>query len=554
MPSPAAAACPESISLTQRIRAWVAPTIAVGAFLCSALTYDAPGITIDEPTYADAAFLMRRWFGDLAAARSRADLAGVLSRDAIRRRWICHGVHGLNFHPPGLQYLHNAMRLATLGQIQEPWPGRLGGAVLLGLCAWALVRLVGKRHGLAAGAAAGVAFVAMPRVFGHSHLAATDFPLLAGWLLTTFAWMRAAASRRWSAALVPILGLTLLIKFTALAVFVPLWAWVLVYRRDRWRRFLVLSVLAGLFTIALDVPLWHNLPGELAEYVRQSLGRRHLAAVSCYYQGRSYHFSLPWHNGFVLTAITVPAATLALALVGVVTVAARRFRDRFGTLCVMNCALFLAVRALPTPGHDGVRLFLPMFAFVAGLAGIGLAQLGRWVGRLVRGCTARLVGRWAVVLALAGYGLVQVGSVHPFQLSYYNELVGGLSGAVARGYQATYWYDALTRDWYGQLGAVLPEGARVMLVPQFASLPRFAQDIGWLRDDISAVDEPPADFVLVLFRQDNMNETASRLHRGEIGERLLVQAHDGVPLLTLYRYHLERLPAEPSGASSRARH
>ena len=37
----------------------------------------------------------------------------------------------------------------------------------------------------------------------------------------------------------------------------------------------------------------------------------------------------------------------------------------------------MVLRALPNaPGHDGVRLFLPAFAFLACLAGIGLATSG----------------------------------------------------------------------------------------------------------------------------------------------------------------------------------
>ena len=32
--------------------------------------------------------------------------------------------------------------------------------------------------------------------------------------------------------------------------------------------------------------------------------------------------------------------------------------------------------------------------------------------------------------------------VHPYELSYYNELIGGPRGAWARGFELTYWYDA----------------------------------------------------------------------------------------------------------------
>ena len=48
----------------------------------------------------------------------------------------------------------------------------------------------------------------------------------------------------------------------------------------------------------------------------------------------------------------------------------------------MNFAALPILRMLPTPAHDGVRLLLPAFAFLAILAGWGIASAGEAAARL----------------------------------------------------------------------------------------------------------------------------------------------------------------------------
>ena len=82
------------------------------------------------------------------------------------------------------------------------------------------------------------------------------------------------------------------------------------------------------------------------------------------------------------------------------------------------------------PVYDGERLFLHVFPAWAMLIGLGFGWL--WDhgitghrGRIVIG--ALMIGQ--------GFGVV---AMHPFGLSYYNMLVGGLPGARALGLEVTY--------------------------------------------------------------------------------------------------------------------
>ena len=51
--------------------------------------------------------------------------------------------------------------------------------------------------------------------------------------------------------------------------------------------------------------------------------------------------------------------------------------------------------------------------------------------------------------------------IHPYELSYYNELIGGPRGAWTRGFELSYWYDAFNPAVIRELNAQLPPGAEV---------------------------------------------------------------------------------------------
>ena len=154
--------------------------------------------------------------------------------------------------------------------------------------------------------------------------------------------------------------------------------------------------------------------------------------------------SLPWYNTLVWTLFVVPAGFLGLALVGVGRALSRARSEPFGVLAVGHWGFLLILRALPhTPGHDGVRQFLPAFGVLALVAGLGAA----WVcDRLTR------TGRPLILAALVE-GALSVALLMPVPLSYYSPLVGGLPGATRLGMEPTYYWDALTDDALDWLNA-----------------------------------------------------------------------------------------------------
>ena len=147
--------------------------------------------------------------------------------------------------------------------------------------------------------------------------------------------------------------------------------------------------------------------------------------------------------------MVTPLGFLAFGMLGLGS-AVRRWRSEpIGPLIAGHWAFLMILRALPhTPGHDGVRLFLPAFGLLALLGGLG----ARWLlDRSARWGTA------AIVAALAE-GIASVAVMMPMPLSYFSPIVGGLPGAAAMGMEPTYYWDALTPDARRWLAEHTPPG------------------------------------------------------------------------------------------------
>ncbi len=255
---------------------------------------------------------------------------------------------------------------------------------------------------------------------------------------------------------------------------------------ETWTAILAFAPLVGW----LGNPAWwrETLPRLTHYYMLNTDREGALPRIQIMYFGQLYEYSLPWHNAFVLLAITVPVAILAAAVVGLMWGLLRIRRDRLPFYFLVHLLTLPVIRMFPTPAHDGVRLFLPTFFFLAAFAGWGTIWLADSVARVLR-----LAGRpgW-VRLALAGavlgssaFALVRV---HPYELSYYNELVGGPRGAWEKGFELSYWYDAFNGPVLDELNRRLPPNAQVDFLNDLTrtSVPVFPdqQSLGLLRGDL----------------------------------------------------------------------
>ena len=206
---------------------------------------------------------------------------------------------------------------------------------------------------------------------------------------------------------------------------------------------------------------WRETLPRLAHYYGLSVARRGvLPEIQILYFGRIYHYCLPWHNAWLLIAITVPATILCASGIGLIRGIFMSKRDRLPLYFFLHMITLPVLRHVRDPAHDGVRLFLPTFFFLAGFAAWGTIGYADAVAKLVRPRA-----NWVRVL-LAAIVLVpaaiQLTLIHPYELSYYNEFIKGPAHAWKKhGCELTYWYDAFTPRVIEEINSKLPKGASI---------------------------------------------------------------------------------------------
>lgn len=262
---------------------------------------------------------------------------------------------------------------------------------------------------------------------------------------------------------------------------------------------------------------WRDTLPRLAHYYTLSSNRRGaLPDIQIIYFGQIYEYSLPWHNGWVLLGITVPVTILLAGAVGLFWGVGRIRSDRIPLYFLVHFLTLPVLRMLPTPAHDGVRLFLPAFFFLAAFSGWGTMAAARVLGKLVRVPTA-VSAAIAISLVLIP-AAVDLAHIHPFELSYYNALIGGPRGAWHRGFELTYWFDSFNDQTLEEINHRLPTDAMLQMPNVLTNPPTFQelQTLGALRGDIrlgeSPWEKPSERFPFIAMQtQDSKASAFSRL-------------------------------------------
>jgi 4-amino-4-deoxy-L-arabinose transferase-like glycosyltransferase len=427
------------------------------AGLAVLLTLGGPGLTIDEPL-------------DVRPGRTYVEILRKEGWHFFDRKVVDQVFRDNAEHPPlGRWLLGIASELGEPIEVLWKGPDPTGHYVLAGRLAPAiafaalvsLVTLVAcRRWGPPAGAAAGFALLAMPRVFAHAHLAALDTFLSLFWTLALVAGDRALRAKRPVAAMAAagaVWALALLIKIHAWFLWPILAAWSCVLLPPR-RAFAAMSVWAtvGISLYALGWPwLWYDSWHRLAAYWGTGVAR---SSIMVQYFGQVVaDRDVPWHYPWFYFAVTVPVGLLTLGAVGIARGWQNRRADLFPLLLIATIVVFLGLFSTRVPVYDGERLFLHVFPAWALLVGYGFGWL--WDRRLTNRIGRGVLGGF---LILQLYGTL---ALHPFGLSYYNALIGGLWGAERAGLELTYWNDPVDQVLLDRLAREAHAGAVAALAP-----------------------------------------------------------------------------------------
>ncbi len=396
--------------------------------------------------------------------------------------------------------------LGLIGDVLVPtWQvlprARLGPILLFSCTAGFLFSFVAPRWGIGPAVVTVAAWTLQPNLFGHGHYATYDAVLTSLWVLAILAFTRAvegsesgrqeAVAKLATVAFGVVAGCALATKLTGWFLPLPFIVWAGWARNRRALQVLMIGLPLACFVLFLLMPPWWTEPVTgVLRFLRSNLTRGRTNPIPVQFLGVVYQTpnqSLPWYNTLVWTVLVTPVGFLLLLVAGMIRAIRHRNVEPVGLLILGNWAFLVALRALPhTPGHDGVRLFLPAFGVMALLVGMGARQVvdrfGRW---------ARIAVATAVVEAVGSVLLLL-----PVPLSYYSPLVGGLPGATWLGMEPTYYWDALgpeARQW-------LRENTLPAQTVRFATFPLswlYLRQTGELPRRLDSIDPgTPAWYVL----------------------------------------------------------
>ncbi len=512
------------------------------AGLAVLLTLGDPGLSIDEP---------------LDVRPGRTYVATLQARGwRFFERVIVEQVFGDNAeHPPLGRWL-----LGLASSLGEPFQIMLFGADPTGLYvlsgriapALAFAILVGvvaaessRRWCRAAGIGAGWALLVMPRVFAHAHLAALDTFLSLFWTTALLAGVRATAppaSTRtiikagafWSLALLTKIHAWLLLPIVAIWAFTRL-SWQCAFKT------IAAWTLTGVGLFLAGWPwLWYDTPARWKSYWGTSVQR---ATIMVEYFGRIMpDRDVPWHYPWVYFAVTVPVGLQLLGIYGLVEGWRQRRVDRFPWLLAATIMVFLGLFSTRIPVYDGERLFLHVFPAWAMLIGLGFGRLWQRWGT-IRSGRYLLTG----LLVMQCHGAL---ALHPFGLSYYNMLTGGLPGAQRLGLELTYWSDAVDRVLLDRLAAEIRPGARAALAPTlYPGQGTLTTTAALVRRDVVLQDDEAAkgsEWVVVSRRRAYWKpDLTARLESG-MGQRVFTRNRQGVWLSAIWYFPRAGPPRDPA--------
>jgi 4-amino-4-deoxy-L-arabinose transferase-like glycosyltransferase len=285
----------------------------------------------------------------------------------------------------------------------------------------------------------------LPHVLFLTPLVTQDYAIASLWFVAVIFAMKGMTGFRWLTLSGICIGCTLLTKLHGFLLFIPVigyWAFfyrkILVNTRSVLKKIPAIKKICYVIGIAFVVYfvawpwLWTSPLSHLGDYFRVQFEHK---SIPVYVFGQIFTRA-PWWYAPVMFLSTTPALTLILFAVGAIY--SFRKGKSWDRVMLINALYPLAFFSLPwVYSYDGIRIFLASFPFVCLVAGRGIIVL-------IRSLPSRLrfLGTGFVILAWIVTVYVSVIRIHPYESSYYNEFVGGISGAHKMGFETEFWGNA----------------------------------------------------------------------------------------------------------------
>jgi 4-amino-4-deoxy-L-arabinose transferase-like glycosyltransferase len=460
---------------------------------------------------------------------------------ALSHRYLWHGLHlfreqGTAYRFPGM--LVSASALATTFLWGRQAIGRLGGLV------------------------AALALACMPQVFYHSHLACFDMPVTALLLLTSYAYFRSLhAGVGWALATGVLYGILLDTKHNSWLLPGAFGLHFLITDGRRALRglragriaipsaFYAMATVSPLLFYASWPWLWHDTARRLADYAAFHLGHEY---YNMEFLGHTYwQAPMPRLYAWLMTLATVPGITLLLFGLGLADSAwhAREARrspaaresgdlrssnDLLWLLCLLLCyAPWLSSK---TPIFGGTKHWLTAYPFLCLFAGRGFQLSARKLAELLP------TGAWRERALPASFAAVVVAGPllmtahsHPWGLSFYAPLVGGVPGAASLGLNRGFW-GYTTGSLVDALNQRAARNASVFVHDTALQSWDMLHEDGRVRQDLRGTLSIPSSSLALYHQEQHMQRVEFQIW-SEYGTNAPVEiaTYDGVPIVWLYQ-------------------
>src|SRR5581483_5470215 len=290
--------------------------------------------------------------------------------------------------------------------------------------------------------------------------------------------------------------------------------------------------------------LWFDTVNRFREYVAFHV---HHTYYNMEYFGHNYNKPpFPISFPYVMTLLTMPVTTLALAVGGAVTLGRAAFKKPTsieaatspGLLAGLNALFPMAIITVTrAPIFGATKHFHATIPFLALLAGFGFHALTEALGRTTKERNARALALGLGLLVCAP-AVAETWRSHPYALSHYNMLAGGPQGGADLGMNRQFW-GYPTRGILPWINANAQPNAPIYWHDTNQAQLNMDVRIGLLRPDVrnTGLEEPgvQASDIAMVIHEKHFNKYEYWIWDFYGTARpSLVLDDEGVPLVTLY--------------------
>ncbi len=361
-------------------------------------------------------------------------------------------------------------------------------------------------------------YLTQPLLWGHGFINPKDIPFMSIFVITLYYGFNMVDG--FSAKKIPIknleraqlkriilvgilLGIATNLRIIAPFIAVLLLLYVLLARK--WKAilwFIPLGIVAML-TLYVTWPYLWDAPVQnfLAVLARMSNNPTKLKVL---FYGTEYRaYALPLRYLPVLLGITLTEPVWILFTLGFGSASFRIWKKELDWKALAVTVFWFAfivayILTLRPPMYDGFRHFLFILPPIFVLAGFGIEQLGAWMKKPLFNAL--------VLLPLLFYGIRGIIALHPYEYAYYNQFVGGTSGAEGK-FETDYWLTCYKESMEAFTTYVDGEQSLLQVYREPRNAAYYAPNN---IEVIDAIYVNPGDYLLLSSRLDEVRQIAKK--------------------------------------------